>query len=108
MRTVIFLSAALLTGLLLSFNASADVAPGMAKATFVVHCYTVGVNALQGKPGVVAVKPGWSGAREVDRVIYDPELVTLEELEGWLKGAGTYVSTLEHTLPETPLKEMSK
>lgn len=95
MRAAIFISAILLTGLLVTSNSPAEIPPGMAGATFVVHCYDVGVSTLSGKTGVLSVQRGWSGGREVDRVVYDPQQVSLENLEDWLKDAGTYVRTLE-------------
>lgn len=38
---------------------------------------------------------GWQGRREVNRVDYDPGQVTLEQLEAWLREAGTYIRTLD-------------
>ncbi len=35
------------------------------------------------------------GRREVDRVVYDPDKVTLEQLEQWLRDADTFIRTLE-------------
>ena len=49
-----------------------------------------------------------SGAREVDRVVYDPQAVTLVQLENWLKDANTYVSTLSHSMSTEPVKEMAQ
>ena len=80
----------------------------MARAAFSVNCYDVGVSALSGKPGVLSVKRGWSGTKEVDRVVYNPGEVTLMQLEDWLKEADTYISTLEHTMGTMPQKEMMK
>ena len=108
MRTSIIISATLLTFALFAFKVTAEIPPGMAKATFVVHCYTVGVDALSGKPGVFSVEPGWSGAREVDRVIFNPQQVSVNQLENWLKEANTYVSTLEVFMSTEPAMEMSK
>ena len=108
MRAHIFISIFLLILTLAAFNATAETPPGMAKATFVVHCYTVGVSALEGKPGVVSVAPGWSGAREVDRVVFDPTQVSILQLENWLKDADTYISTLETSKSAEPAKEMSQ
>jgi len=71
------------------------------RATFVVHCYSVGVEALQGRPGVISVEPGWHRANEVDRVVYDPEKISRQQLETWLEESGTYIRTLEtSTQPE--------
>jgi hypothetical protein len=109
-RTIImqtsFIIAIILTGILVAMTATAETPPVMAKATFAVHCYDVGASALDGKPGVVSVERGWSGAREVDRVVYDPKQVSLGQLENWLKAADTYVSTLESATNETSEKEM--
>ena len=108
MQTSLIVSAIMLTLLFLACNATAEAPPGMAKATFAVHCYDVGAHALEGKPGVVSVERGWSGSREVDRVVYNPEEVSITELEDWLKGANTYVDTLDHSMSTEPAKEMSK
>lgn len=65
------------------------------EVTFVVGCFDVGASALQGRPGVISVQKAWSGGREVDRVVFDPQKVSVPAMEGWLKDAGTYVGT-EH------------
>jgi len=44
---------------------------------------------------VLKVEKGWQGRREVNRVEYDAQQVTLEQLEQWLSEAGTYIRTLE-------------
>ncbi len=66
----------------------------LAKATFVVKWYDVGVAALEGRPGVELVKKGWLGSREINRVIYDPKKISVEEMENALKINGTYVETV--------------
>jgi len=108
MPTSLIITATLLTFLLVVFSATAEVPAGMAKATFVVHCYDVGAHALEGRPGVISVERGWSDSREVDRVVYNPKDVSLMQLEDWLKDADTYVSTLEQTMSAEPEKEMSQ
>ena len=108
MQTSLIISATLMTLVLFAFKATAEIPPGMASATFVVHCYIVGVDALSGKAGVLSVNPGWSGAREVDRVIFNPQQVSVNQLENWLKEAGTYASTLEVSMSSEPAKEMSQ
>jgi len=90
-----FLSMLVLAGQLLAGCASAEVPPGAARAVFAVHCYDVGAQALAGRPGVLTVERGWSGLHEVDRVVYDPQQIGVEQLEQWLREAGTYVGTLE-------------
>lgn len=103
MQASILFSAIALSTLLVVANAPAETPQGSAQATFIVHCYDIGAGALSRKTGVISVERGWRGPREVDRVVYDPHLVTLMQLENWLKEADTYISTLEstkHTLPE--------
>jgi hypothetical protein len=95
MHNTFTLSAALFLSLLLITANAAETPDGLAKATFAVHCYDVGANALAGKPGVASVTRGWSGPREIDRVTYDPQVVTLEQLVEWLKEADTYIGTLQ-------------
>lgn len=95
MPTPLLTSAILLTSLLIATGSIAGTPAEMARATFAVHCYDVGAQALSARPGVISVKRGWSGSREVDRVIYNPQAVSLGQLEQWLKEAGTYVDTLE-------------
>ncbi len=68
---------------------------GTARATFAVHCYTVGEHALHGQPGIISVAPGWRDFREVDRVVYDPETITVGQMEELLRRAGTYIGTVE-------------
>jgi len=82
---------------LISSCSRAAVPEGAARATFAVHCYDVGADALRDRPGVLAVEKGWQGLHEVDRVNYDPRQVSVEQLEGWLKDAGTYMETVERT-----------
>jgi hypothetical protein len=77
---------------------------GAEQATFAVHCYDVGADALRDRPGVLSVDKGWQGLHEVDRVNYDPRRVSLDQLEGWLKEAGTYVNTLEKTSKSDPAR----
>ena len=101
------LTAVLLTSILLiACTAGANVPPGMAAATFAVHCYDVGAGALHGKPGVLSVERGWSDGYEIDRVVYDPQIVTLQQLEYWLRQADTYIRTLEHRAANAPEREM--
>ncbi len=108
MRTTILTSGLLLSALLLACTATAEIPPGMAGATFTVHCYDVGASALDGKPGVISVQRGWSGAREVDRVVYDPQAVSIVQLENWLKEADTYIGTLNRTMATEPKKETTQ
>ena len=108
MQTSRLVAAGVLGFVLFAFRATADITPVMAKATFVVHCYDVGAHALEGKPGVLAIERGWSGSREVDRVVYNPEEVSIIQLEAWLKASGTYVRTLEQAMNTEPAKEMSQ
>lgn len=74
---------------------AAELPPGAASVTFVVHCYDVGATALEGRPGVLKVERGWKGWHEVDRVIYDPRRIDEPQMRRWLEEADTYVRTLD-------------
>jgi len=65
-----------------------------AKAVFAVHCYDVGKAALEDMDGVISVERGWRGLNEINTVIYDPEKITVEEMEDALKRANTYKETI--------------
>ena|SRR3990172_8168965 len=68
---------------------------GTSKAVFAVHCYDEGKDALRGMKGVQKVEKGFRFLREINTVYYDPEVITIEEMEGALKKAGTYVETIK-------------
>jgi hypothetical protein len=53
----------------------------------------VGEAALAGRPGVLRVEKGFRWPQEIDRVTYDPGVVTVPQMEDWLKQAGTYIRT---------------
>ena len=63
------------------------------KVTFYVHWYDVGKSALEGLKGVRKVEKGFRHAKEINRVTYDPTLITIEEMEAALKRAETYRAT---------------
>lgn len=64
------------------------------EAAFSVHCYDVGRDALDGLPGVLSVSREWSWGREINRVRFDPQQISRQQLEDRLKRAGTYKDTL--------------
>jgi copper chaperone CopZ len=53
----------------------------------------VGKAALYGLEGVKSVQSGFKDRKEANTVIYDPEKITIEEMEKVLKKAGTYIGT---------------
>jgi copper chaperone CopZ len=53
----------------------------------------VGKSALEGLDGVKSVTSGFSGSREINTVIYDPTVITREQMVSALKKAGTYTGT---------------
>jgi len=55
----------------------------------------VGKAALAGRPGVEKVSSGWRGFREINTVMYDPDLIGIEEMVEILKKTGTYRGTAE-------------
>lgn len=67
---------------------------GTAKVVFVVHCYDEGNDALKGLKGIRKVDKGFRHFREINTVYYDPNVITIEEMEKALKSAGTYGETI--------------
>jgi hypothetical protein len=55
----------------------------------------VGASALEGQKGIISVKKGWKGLNEVNWVVYDPQQITVTDMEQRLKQAGTYIKTVE-------------
>ncbi len=68
---------------------------GTSKVIFKVKCYDDGKAALQGLKGVQKVETGFHYVHETDTVYYDPNLITIKEMEAALKKAGTYVDTVQ-------------
>lgn len=66
----------------------------LTQATFYVYWYDVGKAALEGLEGVKKVENGWHNFKEINRVSYDPDAVTIDEMEAVLKKADTYQGTL--------------
>jgi hypothetical protein len=50
----------------------------------------VGKAALEGLKGIKEVKRGFRGLREINTVIYDPSIITTDEMVSSLKAADTY------------------
>ncbi len=69
-------------------------AQGTGKVIFKVRCYDEGKAALQGMKGIQRIETGFHYLHETDTVYFDPEAVTIEEMETALKKAGTYVGTI--------------
>jgi len=55
----------------------------------------VGKAALEGLNGVKKVTRGFRGAREINTVTYDPEVITPAQMVAALKAADTYTGTVE-------------
>ena len=53
------------------------------------------MSVLAGHRGIAEVSSGWLGPEEVNRVRFDPEQVSVAEMERWLRRAGTYLRTVE-------------
>lgn len=54
----------------------------------------MGKRALEGLKGVKKVKRGFRWTKEINTVHFNPELITVEEMEKALKDARTYVGTV--------------
>ncbi|MFC1822533.1 hypothetical protein ACFL9T_07485 [Thermodesulfobacteriota bacterium] len=50
----------------------------------------MGKTALEGLKGVKKVEKGFKDLKEINRIYYDPALITAEEMEDALKRAKTY------------------
>ena len=61
------------------------------QVVFYVQCYDVGAAALEGLPGVIKVTKGFMKAKETDTVLYDPKVISREDMVSALKNAGTFV-----------------
>ena len=54
----------------------------------------MGKTALEGLKGVKKVEKGFKDFKEINKVYYDPSLITIEEMEEALKMVNTYRGTL--------------
>jgi hypothetical protein len=54
----------------------------------------VGKAALEGLNGIQKVEKGFEDLKEINRVYYDPGLITVKEMEEALKRAKTYRGTV--------------
>ena len=55
----------------------------------------MGRAALAGRPGIKEVLSGWSGFRETNTILYDPDIITVQEMIGILQKAKTYRGTAD-------------
>jgi hypothetical protein len=55
----------------------------------------VGKSALEGLNGVEKVENGFKNFKEINRVTYDSDRITVEEMAAALKKAGTYIGTVK-------------
>ena len=67
----------------------------LSQVTFYVQWYDVGKAALDGLKGVKKVETGFKGTKEINKVYYDPTLITVETMQDALKKANTYLGTVE-------------
>jgi len=77
---------------------SIAVETGTSKVIFIVKWYDVGKEALVGLKGVKKVEKGFRLLREINTVYYDPEVITIKEMEMALKKAGTYMETVKWSI----------
>jgi hypothetical protein len=55
----------------------------------------VSEEVLEGLRGVELVNSGYHGSMETTAVLYDPALISLEQIKTALKDTGIYLGTLE-------------
>ena len=77
------------------FNPPARGVAGLVGDEHLVHGAGLGVAALEGRPGILSVSKGWRNAKEINRVVFDPQIVSVQKIEEWLKKAGTYRQTID-------------
>lgn len=53
----------------------------------------MGKTALEGLKGIRKIEKGFKDFKEINRVHYDPALISIEEMEAVLKRAKTYRGT---------------
>ena len=94
MKSRIVLPGLILIALIFVSGVNGGTTTHQAEATFVVHWYDVGVDALEGRSGVLSVERGWRGSSEINRVVYDPEITDVQKMEKLLKKSGTYIKTV--------------
>ena len=63
----------------------------LATVTFYVGWYSIGKAALEGLNGIYKVENGFKNSREINTVIYDPKVISIQEMEDILKKANTYL-----------------
>lgn len=68
---------------------------GLSRVIFKVKCYDEGKSALQGLKGIQKIEIGIHYLQETDTVYYNPNVITIEDMERALKKAGTYVETIK-------------
>ena len=54
----------------------------------------MGKAVLAGQAGIISVQNGWRGRHEVNNVVYDPDLISKEQIEELLIKSGTYIRTM--------------
>jgi len=54
----------------------------------------VGQAALEGQKGIKQVSSGWLGSLEINTVIYDPDKISIKEMEEALKKHNTFIKTI--------------
>lgn len=55
----------------------------------------MGKAALEGLDGIKRIEKGFHNFREINTVYYYATIITIEEMKGALKKAGTYLGTME-------------
>jgi len=92
----VFIGLVLLSFFILPANlVFADENSSASKIVFHVAWYDVGKSALEGLNGVKKVEKGFRFHKEINTVYYDPDEISIEEMEAVLKEAGTYNGVIE-------------
>ncbi|MEM6394326.1 MAG: VPGUxxT family thioredoxin-like (seleno)protein, type 2 [Planctomycetota bacterium] len=76
--------------------------PGLQTAAFAMFCFWVGEADLGALPGVISTEAGWYDGKEVTRVLYDPNTISLNILSQHARTArcaATQTYTTNHNAP---------
>ena len=85
---ILFLTAVIQAGSLVAEDKQTET-----KVVFYVYCFDVGHTALKDLKGVHKVLKGIKNSREINTVYFDPEVITVKQMEEALKKAKTYRGT---------------
>lgn len=95
LMTFIAYSILIVPFLLMGYTTSHAEKSAESKAVFYVKWYGVGKSALEGLKGVKRVENGFLKHKEINRVYYDPGIISIRKMRTALENAGTFLGMAE-------------